>query len=277
MRAVPWYMHAAGPLIPYIDNETMMKYASLALLLSLMLSGGSAHAQLLDASGALDVNGSASADTDGASVSSDTNMHADAGADADTGTSTGSAGTDESGDVSGAMDLGSAIEFSIKRSDMDEDTDYAVTDASSVRSSASLESYAAATMHADERLESLEMNGSGMDMRYRKPARFLWIIPASLTARVSVDTDGDATVRYPWYSFLMATDESRADLEARIRAEITSIQDSMQVAADAEAAGTASTGLKGDPEIRRWARIIESVYAAVSGAVRADASAQAAS
>lgn len=236
----------------------MMKYASLALLLSFSLVGGSAHAQILDTT--LDVNGDASTSESDAGVSADTSVELRATSSQETTGPTMSAG----------LDTG----FSITRGTLGEGTNYTTTNAGSVRSSASMESYAAATVNADERFDSVEMNENGMEITYRKPARFLWIIPASLKTEITVASDGAVTVGYPWYAFLMSTDESRAALEAEIKSEVDAIDDALEVALAAEAAGTASGGIQGDPVIRRWARILEATYIAVAGDARVDAGAE---
>ena len=248
-----------------------MKQASLAfaLVLGLTLTGGTAFAQLLDTNAGLDVEGNVGGSGAGVSADVDAEMRGAA-------TSTDSA-AEEDETASSQTDLGSTFSLSITRDDLDENTEYAVTDADFVRSEASLESYAAATARADERLESIVIEGNRLDMEYRKPAKFLWIIPSSILARVSIDAGQDVTVRYPWYSFLMGVDESRADLAARLQAEIDAINSSMQLAAASEVSGEASSGIQADPEIRRWARIMESAYVTVSGDARVDASAQAAS
>ena len=254
-----------------------MKLASLALLFSLALVGGTANAQVLNTSSSVNVNGSASTGADDTSVSAD----ADTSVDADSNTSDSS--DDSNGDTgmgsgtSADATTGSAIGFSILRSEIDESADYVVTNASSVRTSASLESYAGATVRADERLDSLEVKDGSMDMEYRKPAKFLWIFPASLKAHITVTEQGEISARYPWYAFLFSIDESRSALEAEIRDEIKSLDASAQAGADAEVSGTASTGVQGDSMSSRWARIIEAVYIAVSGDARVDASAQASS
>lgn len=237
----------------------MMKYASLALLLSFALVGGNAHAQILDTT--LNVNGNASTSDADTSVSTDASVDAEA--------------VDSGGQGTAAANTRFDSEFSVLRRDLDEGTNYTVTSADSVRSSASMESYAAATVRADERLDSIEMGESGMNMTYRKPARFLWIIPASLKVHVTVENEGEVSVRYPWYAFLMSTDESKAALQAEIQNDVEEIDGAMEVSLAAEAAGTASGGVQGDPVIRRWAQIIEAVYIAVSGDARVDASAEA--
>lgn len=241
----------------------MMKHASLALTLvfGVTLFGASAFAQLLDSTGSVILNDS--------TTSNETSVDAAVDASLEVGAS---ATSTEDGEEA---DAGSSFSFSIERDAMDPNTDYAVTDADLVRSEASLESYASATVRADERLESLMVEDGRMDMTYRKDAKFLWFIPTSMHARVTVDANGEVSVRYPWYSFLMKVDESRADLEARLTSEIRDINNSIEIAADAELSGETSTGIQADPEVRRWARIIESAYVAVSGSTRVDASAQA--
>lgn len=246
----------------------MMKLFILALLFSLVLVGGSVQAQTLNTTGSVNVNGSASTGSNDTGISTDADASAEANVNAN---DSDSASANGSGDMNG----GSGIGFNILRSKMDVSTDYAVTKADSVRTSASLESYAGAIVRADERLNSVEMNEGRMDMEYKKPAKFLWIFPASLKAHITVDQEGVVTARYPWYAFLMSTDESRTALEAEIRNEIELIDESMGITATAEAAGATSTGIQGNSEIRRWARIIEAVYIAVSGDARVDASAQA--
>jgi len=262
-----------GRLFP-IHQNFMMKLASLALLFSLALVGGTAHAQILNTSGSASVNGSAS------TGATDTDVSVDADTAGDANTSPGSdrtPGTDGDASVSGNAQSDSGIEFNVLRGKMDENTEYVVRSADSVRTAASLESYAAATARADERLDSVEMREGKLDMKYRKPAKFLWVFPASLKAHVTVNQEGEVTARYPWYAFLLSTDETRSALEAEIRDEIVAIDQSAQIAADAEISGAASTGVQRDPAIRRWARIIEAIYIAVSGDARVDASAQAAS
>lgn len=254
----------------------MMKLASLALLFSLAFVGSSAQAQTLNTG--VNVNGSASTRNSDTSVKTDADSSVDANTNEDDSTAaddSSSAGVDSS--ASGTMNSGLGVGFSILRSEMDSSADYAITKADSVRTSASLESYAAATIRADERLDSVEMKEGKMDMQYRKPAKFLWIFPASINAHVTVDQEGTVTATYPWYAFLFSTDESRSELEAEIRSEIESIDETARVAASAEVAGDASVSVQDDSMIRRWARIIEAVYIAVSGDARVDASAQASS
>jgi len=134
---------------------------------------------------------------------------------------------------------------------MDESTSYGVTESRQVRSEASLESYAATAVRDTDRIESLELGTEGMRMLYRTDAKFLWFIPASLNTDIAIGTEGQVTARYPWYAFLMSTNETSDELASRIQSRIEVL------AADTE--GTTSADAGSNTEIRRWARILDRV------------------
>lgn len=232
---------------------TMKKYVSLSLaafVLGFSLIGVEAHAQLLNA------NGTAGANTNITdTIDADVDVSADTAVDADT----------SSADEEASSDATVVADFSFTRDDLDQNTEYGVRDVDSIRSSAGLESYVAASVRDNERLESVAITDGRMDMRYRKDAKFLWVVPSSMTVDVEIANDGDVMVRYPWYSFLMASGESRADLEARLETEIVSISNSIAAREQAELSETATTGIKTDgADLRRWAHVLDRVYAALS-------------
>lgn len=77
-------------------------------------------------------------------------------------------------------------------------------------------------------------------------------------------------MRYPWYSFLVATDESRVDLEARLRGEVNAVEAGLAANAEATRSGTSQTGIQvGTDEVRRWARILDRLHAELSAEVTA--------
>lgn len=231
---------------------TMMKYASLSLALVLGLSfiTAEAHAQLIDVNGSAGVNTTV---TDTADVDADVS----AGATADEGTA--------SSDAEASSDAAVVADFSFSRDDINQDIDYTITDAGSVRSSAGLESYVAASVRDDERLESVAVADGRMDIRYRKNVKFLWVMPSSMRVDVAVANNGDVTVRYPWYSFLMATGESRAALEARLEAEVASIDSSAVMSEQTELSTTATAGIQtGGADVYRWARVLDRMHTVLS-------------
>jgi len=56
----------------------------------------------------------------------------------------------------------------------------------------------------DDRIADVQVSSTTIETQYSLPARFLWVIPASISAHVSVGTDGSVTITYPWYAFLFA-------------------------------------------------------------------------
>lgn len=233
-----------GRVLP-IDTILMMKYACLVLALALGLTvTGSAHAQLLDAGVNVNVTGSSSLNDEGVTNDSGNDPVSDLQDNngADTTVSSDGAGVE--------VNTSSTLNFRFERRDMDEKTDYAVTESYRVRSSAGLESYAATTVRDNEKVESIELGEGAMRLQYRKDARFLWLIPSTMKTTITVHADGSVEVRYPWYAFLMSTDESTDELAARIQGEIETI-----ASADTGESVTADP----EEEVRRWARIMVKV------------------
>ncbi len=105
-------------------------------------------------------------------------------------------------------------------SDIEVDHDSAVeTDIDSpakVTTRGELRSYLNHVMHGDDRVADVTVSSTTIETHYKVPARFLWVIPASLTADVEVASDGSVTVSYPWYSFLFSKkgSELKTELDA---------------------------------------------------------------
>lgn len=243
-----------------------MKYTTLALVAAFALTSVPVHAQLLDAdmsTGIIAPQGDASA-----------TVRIEAGETATSGEEQSVDGPLFDADASGD----SMLELSVMRGSMSEDTNYGVTESHEVRSAAGLESYAAASVRADERLDSVAIADSQMRMTYRKEARFLGFVPGSVRTDVSVDADGQVTVDYPWYAFLFAKGESEDELAARIQADVMAFSGASDDAGAMTATTTASasTGIQtGSDDVRYWAQVIDSVHAALSA--EANVSAQASS
>lgn len=234
-----------------------MKYASLTLALVLGVAmSGTAYAQMPIDIGATVQTGSTSLDV---SVDADTGVSTDAMVDVDTGT----AGSE----VMVATDASAPVaDFEISRKTLDAGGSYAVTEASDVRTSAALESYVAASILNDERLESVSISDGVLEVTYTADAKFLGFIPGSMDITATVQADGAAQVRYPWYAFLMMPFESRAELEARLSKEQASIRDEIAAEAVVSGGGEASAGA------RQWALVLErlrsSLYANASAEAR---------
>jgi hypothetical protein len=55
---------------------------------------------------------------------------------------------------------------------------------------------------ADDRVTGVQVSSTTVLTHYALPAKFMWAIPASISAQVSVGADGSVTITYPWYAFL---------------------------------------------------------------------------
>lgn len=223
----------------------MKLYATLALLGALS-SAGSVEAQILDA----ELDARLTSTTSGAMLDTNASVNEE--------------------DTAETLESKSTLDISFTRNSLEEGTTYNITDSARVRSASSLESYLGASVQNDERLTSVAISENQMDLTYKRDGRLLWIIPIQMGTDVSVSAEGAVTVRYPWYSFLVATDESRADLEARLAGEVASIEANLAANAEATLSGTSQSGLQiGSDEVRRWARILERIHAELAVEVTA--------
>lgn len=232
----------------------MTKFGTLVLLAAFGFSAaGAVQAQGVNLDVGTDINVSATSSGLDAGVMADT----DASLSSDAGTST---------------EVGSATlaEFSIDRNDLTEGTVYSVTRAEDVMTPASLESYVGSLVERDDRVEEIELANGELVIRYKAEAKFLGFIPGSITIRAEVSPEGEVRVSYPWYSFLMAKAESRADLEARLNHDLDVIADDLTE--DIEIGSGANVQTVPMNDSRRMALIVErlrsSLYAQGSAEAR---------
>lgn len=247
-----------------------MKHTNLVLVaaLALMIPSMPASAQLLGAGGSttLDVSVTGS----GASgTGSDTSGSASTSATVQIGEDTRTSNDSDmsQNDADARVQSGSVLDFSITRGDLEEGTQYDVTGSHEVGSMAALEAYAVASVRNDDRLDAISMANNRMEVTYRAPARFLGFIPSSVKTKISVSGDGEVVVDYPWYAFLFAKGESEAELASRLSAGIGDGGEPVGAdgVLDANATSTLSVTDESERlEIRRWARILEQVHAALS-------------
>ncbi len=63
----------------------------------------------------------------------------------------------------------------------------------------------------DDRIADVNVSSTTVETHYKLPARFLWAIPANITANVTINANGSVAVTYPWYAFLFATNKGVED------------------------------------------------------------------
>lgn len=255
----------------------MIKYGTLALLCAfgIAFSAGALQAQTIDTGTVLDVNAGAG--------SNGTSGNADVSGSVDTSTSVDSEeeGTAEDDSMTTSADTSGIFGFSLMRDSLDADVsgDTMIQTAAEVSTNETFRAYAENSLKSDARFEGVVVNEDGMDLTYKRDARFLALVPSEMTVRVHIDDSGAVEVKYPWYAFLMTSGESSADLEARIADDIASATSSMQADAsgdvtaeanDTSASGSASVSASADVE--RWALILERVQQTLSADASVEAS-----
>lgn len=200
------------------------------------------------------------------------NLDLDLGASATTSTSAPSApsdGTDAEADARAAAALSADLDLTI---DLDRDDDLSgtarISSASMVATGADLDAFARGRMESDERIESMQLGSDELSFTYDQRARLLGFYPMTVAATATVDADGSIEISYPWYGFMLSTneDELEADLESRVagalsggvvvedgesrmtaqgRARVlTVLHDAMRSSLDAELGGEASANAR---------------------------------
>ena len=180
---------------------------------------------------ALNVDGSVNSATEGtvnvggtgASGTAQANVGVDVGIGTESsGTTSGSGGSAQgsgSADADATMEANAGVSIQpliITRAHVDGGAVTAtVSSPSAVKTQADLSGYIAAEMKADKNISSVESASGEVAVTYKQPAKLFGFIPVTIAATATVDASGNVEVSYPWYAFLMVTNES--DLEARIQ------------------------------------------------------------
>jgi hypothetical protein len=113
----------------------------------------------------------------------------------------------------------------------------AMTDPAQVSTGTDLNTYADAAMHSDSNIQNVQLSNTAVAMTYSEPGKLFGFIPVSLSTKAAVDASGNVTVSYPWYHFLVSTND--ANLKSDLQARIQSTMDN-DASASANAAATNS-------------------------------------
>ncbi len=181
----------------------------------------------------------------------------DLGAGAGANGSSGNASTSANVDIN----VGDDTATSSDSTDTDSDTGLtgsvsAVIDPLTVRTDADLETYAEATVSSDERVQDVNVSDDEVSIEYDERAHLFGIFPILVTATATVDAQGNVSVRYPWYRFLMSTEH-----------------EALEASATAEVRATLSEGASMDAQAK--ARALAALHRAMKAQFEADVSASA--
>ncbi|HEX8591309.1 MAG TPA: hypothetical protein VF696_00960 [Candidatus Paceibacterota bacterium] len=215
-----------------------------ALALIVALASG-AQAQNASVGTSINREGTSPLDT-----SVDTVVEGDGGASADTGVSSDT-GASASGGAAGTLSLTQEQAAATSL-----DAESAELSAGSVINSQDLSLYVTSVMKRDVKIEEIHADGEHVSITYTLPARFLAVIPTSLTAEATVTADGKIDLDYPWYRFLFAV-ENGDDIEARLEGGVRE--------------QLARVGTNGSFSAAAEAGLIAAIHAALSGRVDTNA------
>lgn len=231
-----------------------MKNAIIALVLSIMLPAG-AYAV------SVSTYGDSSAETN-VGVSGSVNVNVGAGA-------TTSAGSDTSAETRASETTSAdvvvevperATVIVITRSDVEASGEISASvSPASVGSEADLSGFVAAQIVADENLSKVESSSSRVSVTYPQKAMLFGFIPVTVKATATVEADGTVDVQYPWYAFLMVTNETA--LEVGIEAEVPSLS-----------SATVDATISADLTAQAQAELIDEVRAVMEAQLALDAS-----
>ncbi|MBI2612373.1 hypothetical protein HYW59_00985 [Candidatus Kaiserbacteria bacterium] len=119
----------------------------------------------------------------------------------------------------------------------------------SVSSETDLSGFVAAQIASDENLSKVESSKSRVSVTYPQKARLFGLIPITVDATATILADGTVDVKYPWYAFLMVTNETV--LESEIESRVTSLNPAgVRAVADAELELTANAQAELIDEVR---------------------------
>ncbi len=154
--------------------------------------------------------------------------------------------------------------FNIGRTDLDTNAGAEVTSATNVSSDADVQSYSHSVIKNDVNVTAVSADENTVSVTYKEPAKFLGFINTTLSVTAKSDVDGNVTISYPWYAFLIAKPNDAA-LHASAQAQAHAAAQSAVVQANATTTMTA----------RLQAALISALHEAFQSNVSADASANA--
>lgn len=131
-----------------------------------------------------------------------------------------------------------------------------------VSAESDISGYVAAQMAADANVSKVESSRSRVSVTYPQKAMLFGVLPVTVEATATVLADGTVDVRFPWYTFLMVTNET--DLESEIESRVSTLP-SPSLAASTETSVELSA--------RAQAELIDTVRVAMESSFVAEADA----
>ena len=110
----------------------------------------------------------------------------------------------------------------------------AIGSSAEVETSSELSLFASAVVKTDENVDEVGLSEDAVSLRYKQRAKLFGIIPVFVYVKATTDSNGNVSVSYPWYGFLLSQEE-RVNVETDLQATV-----SQSLAASADATLTSS-------------------------------------
>lgn len=130
--------------------------------------------------------------------------------------------------------------LSITRSDLEPaPVPTAFTASGQVKTKADLSGFIVAQMQNDANVSAVQASTSAISVTYPQYAKLFGVFPVTVDTTATVNADGTVSISYPWYRFLLSSDDH--DLQAKLQSRIsTALQTSTPSTVNAGAAAQLS-------------------------------------
>lgn len=257
-------------------NTTLLKRGALMLALIFPMLPLGAHAEttaVLTGDTGIHLGGSAVANGNASGTATHTNVSAAASGDASvTGTPIFITHDGARATMSGSGSL-------------TETTALTSAQMADITSQTALRAHANVVAASDANIGSLSLSSDKVSVSYREPARLLGFIHITVPVTVSVDAKGSTRLSYPWYNFLLSTNEAGLSIRAQAavntalatdataRADATARNTTATTSGFAHATTNANVAASAGLSIAAQARLLDSIHAALKSTAEASTSA----
>jgi hypothetical protein len=124
----------------------------------------------------------------------------------------------------------------VTRDDLiEDDYEFDVPLPASVRTESSLKSYIATNLAHDDNIKSITAESAKTETVYKQDGRLLGFIPVKMNVRSTVNADGTAKVRYPWYKFMTSAVGGKVTSEEILETAMIAKSEKLTITAQAAA------------------------------------------
>ncbi|MBI5134257.1 MAG: hypothetical protein HZA81_02620 [Candidatus Taylorbacteria bacterium] len=132
-------------------------------------------------------------------------------------TATTTPATDE-GVAAGASVSAKSGTVVVTKGDVEGEEPSETLDPMEVSATADFEAYARSVVASDDNVLKIESGPEKVSVWYREPAKFIGIVPVTVSTRATVYAGGEIEIDRPWWAALFVTGENTEDIETDLTA-----------------------------------------------------------